>query len=125
MEGKAAALETELTKTVAQLKGKNDELAATSRTMAGDQMELQRLEDELKDERAGRRAAEEALTRLLERSENLPGIMEGILTTSVPANGENGHGGGRLTKSLIDLQDEKTHVDEEKRRQSVGPEVET
>ena len=120
LEGKAAALKTELTETVAKLKGKDDELAATSRTMAGDQMELQRLEDELKVERAERRAAEEALARSSERSEDPPEVMEVFLTTSDRTEGENGHAGGRMTKSLIDLQDEETQKDKGGRRQSIG-----
>ena len=124
LEEKSAALEADLAKTVADLKRKDDELAVMSRTMAGDQMELQHLEDELKDEKAGRRAAEEALTRSSERSENLHDAMGGLLTTSVPAKGENGHAGGRMTKSLIDLQDEDRQEDrkedKEERRQSIG-----
>ena len=124
LEGKAAALETELTKTVAELKEKNDELAARSRSIADDQTRSRGLEDELKDERARRQIAEEALTRSAERSEDLPDVMEGLLSTSVPTKGENGNA-GRMTKSLIDLQDEDVQEEKKERRQSIGLGIKT
>ena len=120
LEETTVALEAELAKTIAELKVKEGELDATSRTMVGDQTKLQRLEDELKDERANRQAAEEALTRSTERSKDLPDFMEGLTTTSDPAKGGNGHAGGRMTKSLIDLQDEDAQENNQKRRQSFG-----
>ena len=97
-------MEAELTKTVAELKAKNDEL---------------------KDEKAGRRAAEEVLTRLSVRSADRPEFMEGLLTTDDQTEGENGHPGGRMTKSLIDVQDEETQKDRSERRQSIGHGIRT
>ena len=119
LEGKAAALEAELTKIVAELKGKDEELTARLRSVADIQTRCQRMEDELKDEGTKRQAAEDALARSLERSGDLPDVMEGLLTSSVPVKDENGHA-GRMTKSLVDLQDEDVTEDKKVRRKSIG-----
>ena len=116
MEEKAAALEADLTKTVAELKVKDEELAARSRYVADIQTRCERLEGELNDGRAKLQAAEDALTRSSERSKDLPDFTEGLITTSDPVKGENGHAGGRMTKSLIDLQDEDVQENGKKRR---------